>query len=86
MTDFYDIECKFCQNDILQIPLDWIVKNGRVFCGNCCKSFEVRAEKEPELPFKKEERTEDTKDEKVEAALEELEKEIDKAIDEYSWF
>ena len=79
------LECKFCESEI-EVPKSWIIHNGRVFCGCCCKSFEVRLGEEILAPV--------NKDAQVEIALEELEKEIDKAIEEYeipdtddfSWF
>jgi len=77
-------QCPYCRYTVM-INLKWAEKNGRVFCGTCCKSFEVHVgEEENEAPAK--EQTEDTK---VETALEELEKEMDKAVDEFdgfSWF
>ena len=79
------LECRFCPT-IIEVPKSWIIHNGRVFCPGCCKSFEVRLGEEKEVPV--------NKDAEVEIALEELEKSIDKAIEEYeipdtddfSWF
>lgn len=72
------VDCPVCKY-LIKVPIAWAIKNERIFCENCCKSFEIHVgEEENEPPVKQ--------DEKVEAALEELEKEIDKVIDEYSWF
>lgn len=79
-------QCPYCKYTVM-IDLKWAEKNGRVFCGTCCKSFEIHiGEEETEHPV--------NKDARVETALEELEKQIDKAIeeyeipdtDDYSWF
>lgn len=80
-------QCPYCRYTVM-INLKWAQKNGRVFCSTCCKSFEVHVGEEENEPEK------ETIPSKVETALEELEKEIDKAIDEYeipdtddySWF
>ena len=70
--------CPFCKS-IVMIDIKWAIQNGRVFCGGCCKSFEVHiGEEEPDLPV--------NKDAQIETALEELEKEMDKAVDDWSWF
>lgn len=74
-------QCPYCRYTVM-INLKWAEKNGRVFCSTCCKSFEVHVgEEESEPPV--------NKDAVVETALEELEKEMDKAVDEFdgfSWF
>lgn len=41
------LECQFC-NSIIEVPKEWVIKNLRVFCGSCCKSFDVRIQLEPE--------------------------------------
>ena len=79
------IECRHCGTNF-DVPKSWIIHNGRVFCPTCCKSYEVRLGEEdlpPPIP-----------DKKIEDALVEIEKSIDKAIeeyeipetDDYSWF
>lgn len=82
--------CPFCKT-IVEIDIGWAIRNGRVFCGGCCKSFEIRVgEEEKSTPPA----VTEPEDVKVEVALEELEKSIDKAIedyeipdsDDYSWF
>ena len=46
--DIVRIECPYCES-IVESPRSWIIKNGRVFCGTCCKSFDVS---ESDLPKK----------------------------------
>jgi transcription elongation factor Elf1 len=41
------VECPFC-NYPVEIDVDFAIKNGRVFCGTCCKSFEVNIQSEQE--------------------------------------
>lgn len=38
-----NIECTFCEHDI-EVPLQWAVTNGRVYCPCCSKSFDVKVE------------------------------------------
>jgi len=44
----------------MEIDLDFAIENGRVFCGTCCKAFEVDFEKKkieededeiPDIPY-----------------------------------
>ena len=74
--------CPYCKSVVL-INIRWAIQNGRVFCNSCCKAFDIHVgEEENEAPTKE-------PDAKVETALEELEKEMDKAVDEFdgfSWF
>lgn len=35
------MNCPFC-NSILDVDIDWAIRNERIFCGTCCKSFPVR--------------------------------------------
>lgn len=37
------ITCKYCSSSI-EVPLKWAQDNGRIFCGGCCKSFDVAIE------------------------------------------
>lgn len=76
----YEISCQFCKTEFT-VPKVWVIKNKRVFCSGCCKSFDVHVGEE--------ENTSDVKEE----TLVELEKELDKAVDEFeprdndwSWF
>lgn len=39
--------CPLC-NSLIEIDIAWAKKNGRVFCGTCCKSFDVIIKQEPE--------------------------------------
>lgn len=36
----HDVECPFCDTRT-SVPLEWLKKNGRVFCPTCCKSFDI---------------------------------------------
>lgn len=40
------IECPFCKSD-LEIDVEFAKKNGRVFCGSCCKAFEIKIQDRP---------------------------------------
>jgi hypothetical protein len=42
-----EIKCPYCDT-IFEVEADWIVKNERVFCGACCKSFDVKLEDKKE--------------------------------------
>lgn len=74
-------QCPYCPS-IVQVNIKWAQQNGRVFCGGCCKSFEIHVgEEEKEQVVNREE------------VIEELEKELDKAVEEFepkendwSWF
>lgn len=78
-------QCPYCKSVVL-VNIKWAIQNGRVFCNSCCKAFDIHVgEEEPELPV--------NKDATIQNALEELEKEMDKAVeemipdtDDYSWF
>jgi hypothetical protein len=43
------VECPFCGYQFKESK-EWIIKNGRVFCGCCCKAFDVELE-EPEKNY-----------------------------------
>lgn len=45
-SDTVRIECPYCQS-IVESPRDWIATNGRIFCGCCCKAFDVSEEDLP---------------------------------------
>ena len=48
--------CPFCRNIVI-INIDWAIKNGRVFCETCLKSFPIivgEEEKEPKAEALKE--------------------------------
>lgn len=38
-----NIDCTYCEHDI-EVPLQWAVTNGRVYCPCCSKSFDVKVE------------------------------------------
>lgn len=48
------MNCPFCKS-IVDVDIDWAIRNERIFCGGCCKSFPIRVgedtedEKEPEV-------------------------------------
>lgn len=42
-----EIQCPFCGTEF-KVDADWIVKNERVFCNTCCKSFEVKLKEREE--------------------------------------
>lgn len=43
------VPCPYCKSDV-EVDVDWAIRNGRVFCGNCCKSFPIRIGEIPEPP------------------------------------
>ena len=59
MSKMQYIQCIYCKYP-MEIDLDFAIKNGRVFCGTCCKAFEVDFEKKkikededeiPDIPY-----------------------------------
>lgn len=38
-----NIDCTYCEHNI-EVPLQWAVTNGRVYCPCCSKSFDVKVE------------------------------------------
>jgi len=34
------IHCPICQNAI-NVPTNWAIENGRIYCPDCCKAFDV---------------------------------------------
>ena len=36
-----NIDCPYCSSNV-EVNIEWAKKNGRIFCGSCCKSFEVK--------------------------------------------
>ena len=52
----YEIECPFCRYTN-EVPVEWLKKNGRVFCPTCCKAFDI-AIKEEHNEKKKDEESE----------------------------
>jgi transcription elongation factor Elf1 len=45
------IECPFCEAEI-EIDVEWLKKNGRAFCPNCCKAFDAKVKEEPNFGYK----------------------------------
>jgi hypothetical protein len=41
------LQCPFC-NTIFEEAKDWVLKNKRVFCNNCCKSYDIEIESNEE--------------------------------------
>jgi len=65
--------CPYCKS-IVEVNIDWAIRNGRVFCNSCCKAFDVRVGEEetpPPVPS----------DPKVAKALEDIEKELEEQLD-----
>lgn len=87
MSKVQYIPCLFCKSTV-EINIDWAIRNGRVFCGSCCKSFDIRVGEEedetPEPPKKDVpvEKVEDTK-EKFDKAVEEHFESITDTNDDY---
>jgi len=46
------IRCPFCKSEV-EVDVLWAKLNGRVFCGSCCKSFDLRIEEEDDEPEEK---------------------------------
>lgn len=77
MSKYEYTPCPFCKS-IVEIDVSWAIRNGRVFCNGCCKSFDIRigeeTESEPpkkEVPVEKvEDRTKEQFDKEVEKILE----------------
>ena len=43
------IFCPLCNAEV-ELDVEWAEKNGRLFCGTCCKSFEIKLEKNTRYP------------------------------------
>jgi len=43
MSKFKNIDCPYCNSNV-EVDIDFAKKNGRIFCGGCCKSFEIKIE------------------------------------------
>ena len=52
-TDF--TKCPFCKS-VVEVDIDFAIKNGRIFCNACCKAFDIKVgeEEEDSKPKKKE--------------------------------
>jgi uncharacterized Zn finger protein (UPF0148 family) len=40
-------KCPFCKSTV-EIDVKFAAKNGRIFCGGCCKAFNIKIEEEVE--------------------------------------
>jgi uncharacterized Zn finger protein (UPF0148 family) len=80
--------CPFCKS-VVEVDINWAIRNGRIFCGSCCKSFDIRVGEETEDEPPKKEVPADIK-EKFNKGIEEILDE-DKAISDeddgdFTWF
>jgi len=79
--------CPFCKS-VVEVNIDWAIRNGRVFCGGCCKSFDIRVgEEEDDEPPKKE--VPKVPEEKIEDTKEKFDKGVKEILDEeddFNWF
>ncbi len=83
MSKVQYISCPFCKSTV-EINIDWAIRNGRVFCGNCCKSFDIRVGEETEdEPPKKEEKVEENTKETIDKPVEEPVENISDTNDDY---
>lgn len=83
MSKYEYTNCPFCRSTV-EIDISWAIRNGRVFCGECCKAFDIRVgEETSDEPPKKEVPVEDIK-EKFNKGVEEILKDEDE--DDYTWF
>lgn len=76
--------CPFCKS-IVEINIDWAIRNGRVFCNGCCKAFDIRVgeeeDKETPPPIPSAPKT----DKALEDIERELEEELDNNIANFDW-
>lgn len=81
-----NIECTFCEHDI-EVPLQWAVTNGRVYCPCCSKSFDVKVElPEVAVDLAKEDTVDETVVTEVKVPVEESEETVNKdSEEEYKW-
>ena len=72
MSKVQYISCPFCKSTV-EIDISWAIRNGRVFCGSCCKSFDIRVgEETDDEPPKKEIPPEPTIEEKFDKGIKEI--------------
>ena len=76
MSKFQYISCPFCKATV-QIDINWAIRNERVFCNTCCKSFPIHVgeetDDEPPEPTKKEDSIKEKFDEGIKEILNEEE-------------
>lgn len=76
--------CPFCKS-IVEVNIDWAIRNGRIFCGGCCKSFDIRVgEETSDEPPKKEVPVEKTVEEKFDTGVKKILEDED--LDDGMWF
>lgn len=75
-------QCPYCRYTVI-VNVKWARKNGRVFCGTCCKSFEVHVGEEEKEDVINQDAQGEVTPEPLEKKLQALEDEIDQAIEEY---
>jgi hypothetical protein len=53
-------KCPYCKS-VVEVDVDFAIRNGRIFCNSCCKSFEIHVGKEepPPIPKSKKEEVDD---------------------------
>lgn len=39
-------KCPFC-GSVVEVDVEFAKSNGRIFCGECCKAFDIHIEDEP---------------------------------------
>ena len=85
MSKVQYISCPFCKSTV-EIDISWAIRNGRVFCGSCCKSFDIRVgeETDDDPPKREESVKEATIEEKFDEGVKEILDEDDD--NDYSWF
>lgn len=37
--------CPYCKS-LVEVDISWAIHNERIFCGSCCKAFEIRVGEE----------------------------------------
>lgn len=84
MSKVQYISCPFCKSTV-EIDISWAIRNGRVFCGSCCKAFDIRVGEETEdEPPKKEVPVEKTVEEKFDTGVKKILEDED--LDDGMWF
>lgn len=38
-------QCPFCKS-LVDVDIDWAIRNERIFCNSCCKAFPIRVGEE----------------------------------------
>jgi uncharacterized Zn finger protein (UPF0148 family) len=89
-TKFQHMPCPFCKS-IVEVDIQWAMKNGLVFCGTCCKSFPVKVYEQEEAEVEEQMSIPETVEEKWDAGIKEILTEEDEPTkssaynDDYSW-